>query len=403
MQCFLCFLSHSHCARKAFLPGPTGSAAPPEYTPLSFADEPLSYVVYHDARSGADAYIGLLYSGGNKLVIRVYENDSNKVLLVSQTFYTTPERANGATSDPSVNSAKGATGVNSAKGATGVNSAKGATGVNSAKGATGVNSANADKPLLYVEPGTINILSGDVGASPYGGKILSEIYGWIDAWLHSRDRFDEASDYDFDETYRYRFEYWIPILRMRAADVRGDAPAGKIADDVELVTAGVVESMTDPAFFSFDGEIQTAKGPSYAIASGKPLPAIIDALEIPLDSNWVRGADGAYRISRESPQDAFCRVDTLDVSEFGTADTFDLIKLFILYSGGILMPEDLRIFVSGGYPCLFYRVCDPVTHKVTAQYRLFIPKDETHLSVLSFGAFESLYESNKEYFDSMLF
>jgi len=328
---------------------------PIEYTSLGFADEKGSYVVYHDTRNGANAYIGLLFSEGNKLFIRLYESDSGHVLLASQTFYTVP------------------------------------------KGAT------PDKSLLDVEPGTINLLSGDFGATPYSGKVLSEVYGWIDAWLHSRSQFDEASDYDFDETYRYRFEYWIPILQMRAADVRGEAPSGKISDDVELVTAGVVESMTDPTFFSFTGEVKTVKGPSYAITAGNPLPASIDGLEILLDSNWARGADGAYRISRESPQDAFCRVETLDVSEFGTADTFDLIKLFILYSGGILMPEDLRIFASGGYPCLFYRVCDPVTRKVTAQYRLFIPKDETHLSVLSFGAFESLYDANKEYFDSTLF
>jgi len=333
-------------------------AAPPEYTPLSFADDQGSYVIYHDTRAGSDSYIGLLYSGGNKLVIRLYEGGSGKVLLASQTFYTTSDGTRGAI---------------------------------------------GDAPTLYVEPGTINLLSGDFNATPYGGKVFSEIYGWIDAWLHSRGQFDEASDYDFDETYRYRFEYWIPILQMRAADVRGEAPDGNRAGDVELVTAGVVESMTDPAFFAFNGKIQTVNGPAYAITIGAPLPVMLGGLAVPLDSNWARGNDGSYRISRESAQDAFCRVDTLDMSEFGTSDTFDLIKLYVLYSGGILMPEDLRIFVSGEYPCLFYRVCDPVTRKVTAQYRLFIPKDETHLSVLSFGAFESLYDANKEYFDSILF
>jgi len=341
--------------------GPAASvtpAAPPEYTPLSFADEPLSYAVYHDTRAGANAYIGLMYPGGNKLVIRVYECDSGTVLLASQTFYTTSAITNGAI---------------------------------------------ADKPMPGVEPGNLSLLSGDFSATPYGGKIFSEVYGWIDAWLHSRAQFDEASDYDFDETYRYRFEYWIPILQMRAADVRGESPSGKAPGDVELVTAGVLASMNDPSFFSFNGEVKTANGPSYAITAGKPVPAQIGALEVSLDSNWVRGADGVYKIARESPQDAFCRVETLDMSEFGISDTFDLIKLFILYSGGILLPGDLRIFVSGGYPCLFYRVCDPLTRMVTAQFRVFIPKDETHLSVLSFGAFGSLYDVNKEYFDSLLF
>jgi len=327
---------------------PAPLAAPPEYTPLSFADEPLSYAVYHDTRAGANAYIGLMYPGGNKLVIRVYESDSGTVLLASQTFYTTTAIASGV---------------------------------------TGVSGMTADKPAPEVEPGTIALLSGDFGATPYGEKIFSEVYGWIDAWLHSRARFEEASVYDFDETCRYKFEYWIPILQMRSAE------------DVKLVSAGVLTSMTDPAFFSFDSEVKTANGPSYAITVGKSAPSQIGALQVSLDSNWVRGDDGIYRISHESPQDAFCQVETLDMSEFGSSDTFDLIKLFILHSGGILLPEDLRIFVSGGYPCLFYRVCDPVTRMVTAQFRVFIPKDETHLSVLSFGAFASLYDANKEYFD----
>jgi len=172
---------------------------------------------------------------------------------------------------------------------------------------------------------------------------------------------------------------------------------------VVLATAGVASSGMDPAFFAFTGEPVPVPGPSVSLAAATARTVTLDGLEMNLDSNWECGEDSVWRIVRDSSQDAYCMVETLDIKELGSIDTFDLIRLFILYSGGTLLPDGLRIFVFNEYPCLFYRVFDAETGQVTVQYKIFIPRDESHLSVLSLGAFESVYEGNKDFFESILF
>jgi len=175
-----------------------------------------------------------------------------------------------------------------------------------------------------------------------------------------------------------------------------------------LVTAGIMQTAADPAFYGYTGEPEILAGPVLqgsvgSLVPGEPVPVLMDGLSIPLDANWQRGGDGVYRIGGVTGGDAYCTVESLDLADFGNSDSFDLIKLFILYSGGTLLPEGLRIFVYDEYPCLFYRVWDPVRKQVTVQYRMFVPRSGTAVSVVSLGVFESVYNENRAYFDGILF
>jgi len=200
-------------------------------------------------------------------------------------------------------------------------------------------------------------------------------------------------EYDSGEEESFHFEYWIPVLQLQGA-----AEAGLV-----LVTAGMMKSAVDPAFYAYTGEPEIPDVPSGPLVAGEPSPVLMDGLSIPLDSNWRRGVDGVYRIEGATGQDAYCMVESLDLAEFGNSDTFDLIKLFILYSEGMLLPEGLRIFVFDEYPCLFYRVWDAERKLVTVQYKMFVPRDGTALSVVSLGVLEPVYNGNRVYFDGILF
>ncbi len=244
-----------------------------------------------------------------------------------------------------------------------------------------------------LEPGTITLVRGDLMANDATRRFLPAIYDWMRAWLHSRSSFAEMPAYDLKEEESYHFAYWIPVLQLEGtSDAR-----------LALVTAGIMNSAADPVFYAFIGEPEILEGPSFSLVPGEPTPVILNGLSLALDSNWRRGADGVYRIERVTGQDAYCRVESLDLKEFGTGDTFDLIKMFILYSGGMLLPEGLRIFVFDEHPCLFYRVWDAERKLVTIQYKIFVPRDGTVLSVVSLGVFESVYNGNKAYFDGILF
>jgi len=319
-----------------------------DFKSLVFTDREGSYAIYRVAGFGEGAYIGVAARGGNTLVLRLYLGESGTEVLVSQTFYT----------------------------------------------------AGAE-----LEPGTLTVLRGDLMASDASRSFLPTVYGWMRAWLASRSRFEEMPEYDFGDDGNFHFQYWIPVFQMETTGDTEGSGVARAKDGIRatLVTAGIMTSALDPAFYEYRGEPEIVGGPDYRISAGESLPVLLDGLSIPLDSNWRRNADGMYRIARVTEQDAVCTVEPLDLAEFGNSDTFDLIKLFVLYSGGVLLPGGLRIFVYDECPCLFFRVWDAERKQVTVQYKMFVPRDGTVLSVVSLGAFESLYDGNKDYFDDILF
>lgn len=316
-------------------------SAPVEYTSLVFDDLPGAYAIYRDTRFGETAYIGLCVIGGNELALRLFVPSTKTELLVFETFYTT-----GSASDPAG---------------------------------------------LQIESGTIDLIRGDFSATDATKRLLPSVNEWLTSWLHSRSRFKEMPEYCFDNDGTYSFQYWIPILQMKGLD-----------SGLTLVTSGFVQAGLDPVFFEYSGETPIVEGPSFTIASGEVRSEVIDGISIPLDATWVRSPDGVYRIAKVTIQDAYCMVETLNMSQFGNIDTFDLIKLFLLHSGGTLMCESVRIFNLDGNPCVFYRVYDPATQQVSVQYKVFVSRNDTSLSVISLGAFESVYNGNKAYFDRIL-
>lgn len=309
------------------------------FTPLVFDEINGSYAIYRDTRFGDPAYIGLCALGGNQLAFRLYIPASKTELLVSHTFYTVR------------------------------------------------NSANE----IDIEPGTINVILGDFNTNDATRHFLPLIYDWMDAWLDSRSQFAELSDYMYERDGQYSFQYWIPILQM------------KNNDTITLVTAGIAKTAQDSAFFGYKGEVQTASGPRVQIKAGTPRTVTVDGLSVPLDTNWILSADGSYRIASTTKEDAVFTVKSLDMEGFGNKDIFDLIKQFVLNSGSTLVPDGLRIFVFNEFPCLYYKTMDSATGRVMVQYRVFVPRSQSTLSVITLRAFESVYDDNREFFDAILF
>ncbi len=314
---------------------------PPAYASLVFKEDPGSYAIYKDTRFGETAYIGLCAIGGNELALRLYIPSTRTELLLLHTFYTS------------------------------------------------VNSSSPSQPVI--EPGTITLIRGDFASNDATKHFLPMIYGWMNAWLHSRAQFDDMPEYIFTEDGAYNFQYWIPVLQM------------KKTDGITLVTAGVTSSAVDPVFFEYSGEGTVVPGPLVALKASEARTVKIDGLSIPLDGNWTLSPEGGYRIAKVTSRDAYVTVETMDMNAAGKTDTFDLIKQFILYSGAILEPDALRIFVSNEYPCLYLQTRSPKTHQVQVQYMMFIPRSQSSLSVVTLGTWLSVYDGNKDFFDSILF
>jgi hypothetical protein len=318
----------------------------PDFRPMEFAETVGAYAIYRDARPEGEAYIGICYLGGNELAIRLFESASGNELLFTQTWY-----------------------------------------VSSGKAA----------------PGTISLVRGSFDSSPLAGRVDSLVAEFADAWLASRDRFAEESEFAVaGETPGYDFRYWVPVFRVYASGIERENPeTGE--GSVALATAGIAQSGSDAAFYDFDGFPKAKTGPVDAIAAGSPRVVSVDGFSVPLDSNWAEGDDGIWRVARKGAQDAAFLIESLDLSDYGDRDVFDLIRLLVLNSGWRLLPEDLRIFVFNERPCVHYRVFDPETETVTVQYKMFIPRGESRFSLVSLSIYEPLYEANRDYFDSILF
>ena len=318
---------------------------PVEYTPLAFDETPGAYAIYHDTRAGNDSYIGVCFLGGNELAIRLFEPSTGNELLFTQTFHGSGDS---------------------------------------------------------VDPGTISLIRGSFSSSPSTERLIPTITDWASAWLHSRERLEEEPDFTVEGKSMYDFRYWVPVFRMFTFGLEKCDPATGLGA-VKLATAGIAQSGDDPAFFEYAGLPARKKGPSFSIEPGASRTATVDGYSVPLDMNWTEGADGIWRVARESPQDAAFLIETIHAADYGDQDVFDLIKMLVLNSGCQLIPDDLRIFVFNECPCVFYRVYDPEGGMVTVQYKMFITRDESRFSMVSLSVFESLYEKNRAYFDSILF
>lgn len=317
-----------------------------EYQPFDFAELPGAYAIYRDTRAGEDVYVGLCFLGGNELAVRLFAPSTGDELLFTQTWYVSDGHA---------------------------------------------------------APGTISLVKGAFGQGKVAGEIIPLLTRWADAYLSALSRFDDEPDFSVEGgDGMLDFRYWVPVFRvLSSGPERTNPDTGK--GSIALVTAGIAQSGNDPSFYAFCGFPPIKTSRVETMVKGTPLTASVDGYSVALDSNWVEGRDGVWRISRAGAQDAAFTIEPLDLSEYGDRDVFDLIKLLVINSGWQLVPGDLRIFVFNECPCVFFRVFDPATETVTAQYKMFIPREGARFSMVSLSIYEPLYEANRAYFDSILF
>lgn len=336
-------------SRPAELVNPDDSGNLPlrENPPMLFMDREGDFVVLRDDRFGETAYIGLCYLGGNQLLLRLWVPATGTEVLMTQAFYVAP-------------------------------------------GARGVE----------VDPGAVRLYKGDPSATIEGKRFLPVIYNWMNASLKARSRFEYEPSFTWqagtglDGEDIYLFEYWIPILGM-AGMVRGREST------VSMVSAGSVTSMEDPAFFRYYGEPVPEAGPQVKLKPASPREVRIGGIDFTLDELW-RNDGRTWVIAEKTNHDAYLMVEQLDLSGLPGIDPFDLIRLTLLFNQGTVLLPDVRIFSVDDGPGVQYRVYDPETRRVTVQIKLFKP-DGDIVTVISLGAFESVYLDNRDYFEALLF
>lgn len=313
---------------------------PPEGTPLGFPDQAGSFAIYYDARAEPPCYVGLCYLGGNEVAIRVYEPGSEQELLVLETLYTVDDGEGGT----------------------------------------------------ELDPGSINIIRGDINAE-VSQRILPLVWNWINAWIQSRSNFDDTIAYEFEYDGMYRFEGWVPLLQLRQID-----------EGVELTTAGIASSVTDPAFFAWTGFPQPETGPSVTLAAGGNSASAEKSLTgfwTP-DSNWTVDDQRVWKVTKETVQDAYVYEEVLPPETIEGMSTELLLKALLTRTGAQLIAPSVQLSEEGETVFLSFKVYDSETNTVTVQVKRMLGNSDGGLAILNFGAFESVWVENESYFTELL-
>lgn len=324
---------------------------PADYRPLSFDEAPGSYAIYRDDRGAAPVYLGICFISGNELALRRYDTSDQSEILIKQTFYTTSSPSGAQT----------------------------------------------------LEPGTVNVLRGTLGSGGGESAFLGDVYDWMSTWLDTKSRFADSTQYEVAGKDVSLFEYWVPVIQfrgIRAGSADSSASGGAV---VRLVTAGILSSGTDPAFYSFTGEPLPVESPAAEIRSGESVDVTLGGLSVSLDGNWSRGQDGVYSVMGGGGRLAWIGSEVLDLKDSGARGILDLIKFLVLYTPEVVIADSLRIFVHAEYPCLFYRSYDATTGTIIARYRMFVPMEGSGLSIVTLGARDSVFARNRAYLEGILF
>lgn len=324
---------------------------PAEYNPLAFDEVPGSYAIYRDDRGVAPVYLGICFVSGNELALRRYDTSDQSEILIKQTFYTTSSPSGAQT----------------------------------------------------LEPGTLSVLRGTLGSGGGESAFPGEIYDWMSTWLDTRQRFADSTQYEAAGRDVSLFEYWVPVIQLRGIRT-ASADASAVGNAVvRLVTAGILSSGTDPAFYSFTGEPLSVESPAAEIRPLESVDVTLGGLSVNLDGNWSRGQDGSYGIMGGGGRLAWIGSEVLDLKDSGARGILDLIKFLVLYTPEVVFADSLRIFVHAEYPCLFYRSYDASTGTVIVRYRMFVPREGSGLSIVTLGARDSVFARNRAYLEGILF
>ena len=238
----------------------------------------------------------------------------------------------------------------------------------------------------------LQILAGEINGSTTAGRMLPMLLNWANAWYRNREKIDRLSPLVAEADDVYTYQYWIPVFNIE-----------KINDDnlFQIVTAGIVGNINDPAFAMFSGLPEQVHSESFRIIPGNSNSTVNPELNMTLDQNWVEGEDGVFRIQMKTVQDAAVFKEDINLEGTPFQDKYDIAKIMMLSSGGVLLAGESLVYQSGDSLVMENQVYDPNTGAVSFQHKRFEQTDDI-VSTVSFASFLDLYTENREYFEELL-
>lgn len=304
-----------------------------------FNDLPGSYVIYNDERFNDQAYIGLLYLGSDKVLVRTYEENTANEFVFIVTMVIEDNKFSFAN----------------------------------------------DMEFLY----------GKLGSSETTQRILPMILNWGNAWYESRSFIEENLSYSaqIDDTYSY--QYWIPILNIEDISYDPDfslITAGMVKDINDPAFAqfdGVSDWSQFPAYKINIEESNDVLISHFLFTLDQNWVKEKDGVyRIKQESDQ----DAALMIEQ---------VDLETIPYKSDKDLAKIIMLSSSSAYSMLLADKSKIYQQDGH--LYFENCvlDYQSNAISYQKSKYV-LDGNIMSIISLASFYDLYEMNSEYFDKIL-
>lgn len=313
-------------------------------------DFPGQYVIYHDERGGRNNLVGILKFNKTEYIARQFNIDTQQELILDFKALSYP---NGRVDYRGGKIYKG-----------------------------------NDNEALFLLTDLANMIS------QYGEyrKQSQKDVDIIDKWP------------EFGYTLVHSYKFWIPLFHLYETKKENESQ-----NFLKILFVGRMLSENDTTFFSMRSIPLVYKTAEFEIESF-PKTNLFKAgiFTIHLDQNWIRYKDPnnpnpdfqGFLISKKSKRDAQVSVEIIPKKHF-PYNIEVLAKIGISFNS-LVEPESVSINKIGDTYKVSFMTLDPKSLNETYMYLYYKPDGEGNINIFHLSAYRDTYESNKNYFDTII-
>jgi len=129
---------------------------------------------------------------------------------------------------------------------------------------------------------------------------------------------------------------------------------------------------------------------------------IFDDLLLTLDENWeVIPEQNIALLSVNGERYSYFNINTLAKADVPLS-SYQIFTWELKNSKAYIRPDSVEIFQFQGIPVLEYTIIDENTSIETKSIMMVFDRGE-YISIVSFGAYLSVYNENQDYFDNIIY
>ncbi len=210
---------------------------------------------------------------------------------------------------------------------------------------------------------------------------------------------------EFGYTLKHIYNAWIPLFHLNRT-----LNLNRKNSTFELLLTGHMKGNKDLYFFKIKSLPEAKDSGTFSISNtGNTDVFSFGRYKIRLDGNWKKINFGTeimqgFWLSKNSLRDAQVSIEVLPMAFLKKFGLNDIKKALIrqISIGSCIIPSTVRITKHSKFYKSTYTVLDPANGYETYMVDIYSQDQSGNMHVFHFSAFKSLYNKNRNYFDSII-